>query len=323
MLKKTIHNKLVELNELEKKLKDGRILNKYKDDDRSVVVVTDKFLHNSKLITIGKHTRFSIYPNHRHDFIEIAYVYQGEMKQNIEGKEIKLKKGEIIFLNQKIKHKIGMTGENDVIINFLIAPDFFDYIVKMFKNENIISTFLLSTIYSNNVSGEYLIFHVSEVKKIQKLMEEIIEEMYREKISSNVKIQLLMGLLIVELLEHNDFIDSYSEENYDKKIIIDVLKYIDKEYKDANLKEISEKLNQVDYHISRMIKSVTGMTFKALLQEKKLEKAAEFLKNSEMSVENIIKNVGYENATYFYRIFKKKYNMSLKEYRDSNSNKKK
>ena len=45
------------------------------------------------------------------------------------------------------------------------------------------------------------------------------------------------------------------------------------------------------------------MTFKELLQEKRLNKAKQLLNETDISIVEIISLVGYENLTYFYKIF--------------------
>ncbi|MDR7661331.1 AraC family transcriptional regulator, partial [Klebsiella pneumoniae] len=37
------------------------------------------------------------------------------------------------------------------------------------------------------------------------------------------------------------------------------------------------------------------------------------------SIIDVINMTGYENASHCYKVFKEKYNMSIKEYRDLNS----
>ena len=317
MLKNEVYEKLIAFSESELKLlnKDRNKENDIKED----FVVNYRPWHRGQMFDIKRHTRFSVFPKHRHDYIEITYVFRGKMTQRIKDKEIVVQKGELIFLNQKIVHEIGMTTEEDIILNFLIRPEFFDYLFNLLDKENIISKFLLSTIYNGSVQGEYLCFHVSEITDIQEIIEKIIEEIYQEKPMKNIKVQLLMGMLITELLNNSNFIESYSEENYDTKLIMNVLKYIDEEYRIANLVEISKNLNQPNYKISKIVKEATGLTFSELLQEKRLEKASELLKNTSLSIEDIIKDVGYENATYFYKIFKNKFDMSLKQYRKINN----
>ncbi len=44
-----------------------------------------------------------------------------------------------------------------------------------------------------------------------------------------------------------------------------------------------------------------------------------FLKHTNHSIIDVINMTGYENASHCYKVFKEKYNMSIKEYRDLNS----
>lgn len=63
------------------------------------------------------------------------------------------------------------------------------------------------------------------------------------------------------------------------------------------------------------IKKHTKMKFKELLQEIKLNKAVELIKSTNYSVVEIIDLIGYENPTYFYKIFKYKFKMTSREYK--------
>ena len=69
------------------------------------------------------------------------------------------------------------------------------------------------------------------------------------------------------------------------------------------------------YWLSREIRRRTGKTYKELLQEKRMQQAVYMLTNSAVPVTDIIESVGYDNTSYFYRIFREKYGMSPKEYR--------
>lgn len=272
-----------------------------------------KFLNENEYINIRRHTRFVDFPEHKHNYIEMSYVVQGEMIQVIKGKEIHLRQGEMIFLNQHIKHQIRASKHEDIIINFIIKPEFFEYILMSMNNDNIISKFLFSTMYGGSKRGEYLCFFVGDIKAVQSTIEQVVDEMINQSIFGNAKIKFLVGLLLIELLSNPEKISSYSEENYEIKLMVEILKYIDEEYKKASLAELSDKIKQPDYRICKVIKKHTGLTFIGLIQEKRLEKALELLKTSDYTVEEIISTVGYENDSYFYRIFKKKFGKTPKE----------
>lgn len=314
---KEIHEKLIALTEEELHILNGENLvdkSIYTDDTR-FIIDSNKLLPPGELIDIRKHIRFVDFPSHKHNYIEFNYVYQGKLTQIIDNKQIVLQKGELIFLNQSITHEIKASNKDDIVINFIIRPEFFDYIITLLDNENIISKFLLTTLYTECEESEYLYFKVSNRKNIQDLIERIIIELYSPSIMSKATIKLLLGLLIVELIKNSQDIEIYSIDNYEKMMIIQSLKYIDEYYNKGTLSELSEKLKQPDYKLSKLIKKHTGMTFKELLQERKLSKAVELIKSTNYSIIDLIEMIGYENPTHFYKIFKDKFGMTPRAYK--------
>ena len=305
-MRQDIIDKLMELTDEEKEILEGNhsINQSLYTDDKQFIIDSKKILSDDQLINIRKHTRFIEFPDHKHNYIEFNYVYKGKLTEIIHNKKIMLEKGEIIFLNKDIIHSIEKSSNDDIIINFIIKPEFFDFILNLSESDNIIFSFLLKSIYLNkNNKGEYLYFKVSDEKGIQEILEKIIIEIYEPNIMSSTTIKLLVGLLIVELIKKPNNIEVYSEDNYDNLITIEVLKYIDKNYTNATLFEIAKTLKQPHYKISKLVKKQTNMTFKELLQEKRLNKAKQLLNETDISVVEIISLVGYENLTYFYKIF--------------------
>lgn len=319
-MRKDIIDKLMELTQEEKEILEGKhsIDQSIYTDDKQFIIDSKKILADGQLINIRKHTRFIEFPAHKHNYIEFNYVYKGKLTEVIHNKKIELQEGEIIFLNKDITHEIEKSSEDDIIINFIIRPEFFDFILNLSESDNIIFNFLLKSLYLNkNSKGEYLYFKVSNENNIQEILEKIIIEIYEPTMMSSTTIKLLVGLLIVELIKKPNNIEVYSEDNYDNLIIIEVLKYIDNNYSTATLFEISEIVNQRHYKISKLVKKHTNMTFKELLQEKRLNKAKQLLNETDISIVEIISLVGYENLTYFYKIFKEKYGYTPKDFRKS------
>ncbi|MBC5625837.1 AraC family transcriptional regulator [Clostridium sp. NSJ-49] len=316
-MREDILKKLFELTEEEKQILEGEadVDKSIYTDESQFIIDSNKILAKDQLINIRKHTRFVEFPEHKHNYIEFNYVYKGKLTEVIYNKEINLKEGEIIFLNKDITHKIKESSKDDIIINFIIKPEFFDFLLSLSNEENTIFSFLLKSIYMNNNKGEYLYFKVNDERYIQEILEKIIIEIYEPSMISSTSIKLLVGLLIVELIKTPDKIEMYSEDNYDSLMVIDVFKYIDNNYAKATLTEVSERLNQPNYKISKLIKKHTDMTFKELLQEKRLDIAKKLLSDTELPIVEVITSVGYENLTYFYKIFKEKYGCTPNEFK--------
>lgn len=59
----------------------------------------------------------------------------------------------------------------------------------------------------------------------------------------------------------------------------------------------------------------TGSTFKELLLHKRLDKAARLLRETRLTIQEVCAEVGYDNTSYFHRVFRRRYGKSPKEYR--------
>lgn len=286
-------------------------------DPFSNVVDYNKLINDTSQIAVRKHVRFIDYPLHKHNYLELMYVYQGSMTHYIDGNEMVIKQGEIMLLNQNIEHSIKFAGEDDIIFNFIIPPLFLTFLSSLLEEDNLLSHFLFESLFSYSNDGEYMKFNVSDNEEIKNQIETVITSIYQPSINRQVTLKLEIGLLLVSLMNSPEKIEVYSSNSYDKVLSSSIIKYIALNYEEGSLSELSKQLHQPDYKISKIIKKMTGKTFKQLVQETRLHKACEYLKNTDMPVYMIMNKVGYENLSFFYRIFKEKYKVTPQEYRDS------
>ena len=61
--------------------------------------------------------------------------------------------------------------------------------------------------------------------------------------------------------------------------------------------------------------AITGATYTELVQQKRMRQAAYLLETSGLTVADIAVAVGYENVSYFHRLFQKTYGISPRKYR--------
>lgn len=280
------------------------------------IIESEKFLSKDKMIMVRKHTRFVDFPLHKHDYIEVNYVYNGELQQTVGGRPITLKKGELLLLNQHMEHEIKACGMDDIIINFIIRPAFFDFIFSFLSSENIVSDFLINSLYNSTQNGQFLYFKVAEVRSIQELIGKIIYEIMFPSTFSESTIKLYMGLFLIELIKNSDKMERKEEASINHYQVVESLKYIEEHFKEASLYELADRLNQSHYGLSKTIKKATSHTFKELLQERRLLKAKELLEGTNLPIAAIVEQIGYDNISYFYRIFKGKYGQTPKEFRE-------
>ncbi len=127
--------------------------------------------------------------------------------------------------------------------------------------------------------------------------------------------QITMGLLFLHWVNKSDKIRYGNQNQFDQERVARTLAYIEGHYRTAALEELCGELHQKPSQMSKFIKKHTGHTFKELLQTKRLNQAAFLLTTTELPVSDILAAVGYDNSSYFYRVFSRRYGMTPKEYR--------
>ena len=287
------------------------------------VVDSRKMLEKGKLIDIRPHTRFVHFPVHRHNYVEIIYMCSGSTTHIINGHNtVRLKTGELLFLNPNATQEILPAGEDDIAVNFIILPEFFDRAFLMMEDESVLHDFLVGALKGESGLVDYLHFQVRDELPIQNLVENMIYSLVTgQKNSRNIN-QTTMGLLFILLQNQSDKINQNDPGQYEQNLIFTALKYIEDNYRTGTLEELSALTGQPDYYISKLIKRHAGRTFKNLLQTKRLNQAAFLLTTTRLPVENIILLAGYDNTSYFHRIFKEHFHMTPKAYRLSETGEK-
>lgn len=286
-------------------------------EGKDLVIDSKKMLEHGKMISIRPHTRFVHFPKHKHNYIEVIYMCKGETVHYIDGETVVLKTGELLFLNQHATQEILPAGEEDIGVNFIILPEFFNTAFEMMgEEENLLRDFLVGCLCFDPRYASYLHFQVADVLPVQNLVENMVWTLLSDQPNKRSINQITMGLLFLQLMHYTDKI-SHTQESFEQKLIFQVLTYIDENYKAGELTELAALLNYNIYWLSRAIKRLTGRTYKELLQIKRLNQASFLLLNTRLSITDISIAVGYDNTSYFHRIFRSYFKMSPKEYRNS------
>lgn len=88
------------------------------------------------------------------------------------------------------------------------------------------------------------------------------------------------------------------------------LQEITQNYREASLSNVARTYGVSLAYVSECVRAQTGKTYKELLQKHRMETAARLLRRSDLNIQQIITQVGYENTSYFYRLFHERYGQS-------------
>ncbi len=140
-----------------------------------------------------------------------------------------------------------------------------------------------------------------------------------------VTVKLLKSLKVDELNEVKDMlvdiaadgIISDEENGSQERTISEIKKYIKSNLgRSLSLDEIANHVNYNSTYISRLFRQLTGENISRYIVEQKIEKAKEYLSETNESIQTISEKLGFETSQYFSNVFKKRTGISPREYRN-------
>lgn len=268
-------------------------------------------------ISALKHNCYTPAFIHDHSFFELTYVYNGHCTEKIHDNTIKLQTGDFFIIPPGVPHSISVFDES-IIIQIPVKKNtlmkaFFNFLT----NDNILSMFFINNIYSKNVN-DYIIFHSGDDYHIKTAtMMLLLENINRYDYWQTMMINTLMNIFTLLLRNYAKSVEFPSIVKKTDIQRFDLVRFIHENYANITLDMIAAKFHYTPEYTSKLIKDTTGMTFKQILQKIRIERACYLLWDTNLTVQNIGYQVGYENAEHFIRTFKKAKGMTPTEYRRS------
>ncbi len=156
------------------------------------------------------------------------------------------------------------------------------------------------------------------------------------KIGDDLRVQRIL----ISLIEEN----SLSLPGYQQMIqglLLQLAVLVRREYGESELDPLSSEAGQIrnyilrncryvtaaqtadtfHYHVNtvnRLLKKAYGQTFTQILQQCRLQLASQLLCRSDLPVRDVAVECGYDNLSYFYRIFQESYQMTPLQWRMQN-----
>lgn len=124
-------------------------------------------------------------------------------------------------------------------------------------------------------------------------------------------------IYVEELGDFSEQIVCCTNEQVDfiKKLLHVLERNLDKE--DLGSTFLAEQMAMSPRQFYRKFKEISGMAPSDLIKNYRMEKAARLLLNDELSIQDVISDVGIASRSYFYKEFTRKYGMTPKDYREA------
>ncbi|MEH7118802.1 helix-turn-helix domain-containing protein [Neobacillus vireti] len=277
----------------------------------------EEYFFNKGPIFISKHHRFADMPLHMHSFLEINYVYSGVCKQNINGKQVVLKQGQVCMLDVDVPHGIPSLGEHDILINIIMKKETFTgSFIGRLGNTGIVSNFLANAVSENQRHDHYILFHSEDNENLQYIIKNMMCEFFDERDYFVEMVQSYLPVVLTELMRVYQLDKNFELTRVSGKAnIIEILHYIEQNYNHCSLTSLAEKFNFNPNYLGNMLKERTGKTFLELVQMQRMIRASVLLKNTTKSMDDIAFEIGYESSSFFHRKFKQHFSCTPSQFR--------
>ena len=148
------------------------------------------------------------------------------------------------------------------------------------------------------------------VETLKKLRSSAVMEAFRSVDAAGVKNMFLRLMLSMRL----DL--SPKDVQMDEDVVRKIRHYIDTNYeKDISLTTLSKHFFISKYQISRLFKKQFEINYSDYILKVRMEAAEMMLMNSKEKIDDIARRSGFEETSYFSRVFSKYFGMSPGEYR--------
>ena len=267
-------------------------------------------LYISRVVRDFKFTMSDVHI-HYNDY-EVYYLLEGERCYFIGTKIYHLKQGSLVFVRRNVIHKTALSREahHDRIL-LEISRSYLESVFAITGELTLHDFFQDDCIILSLESEE------------QNFITELLLALGRELGTKNSGFRLLAKSLVAELFIYakrmenktNPSASSRTDEPRHRQIEQIACYIAENCCSPLSLNSIAEQFYMNKCYLSRIFKEITGFTVNGYLHARRIQKARSLLIQNSMNISEVSEAAGYENLTYFERVFKKHTGMSPLEYR--------
>lgn len=252
---------------------------------------------------------------HRHDFFEFNYVYTGTVENHLEDEILCQGHEKILLMNPFAIHDPQVHSKGTVLFNILVKRQWVEEVfVSILSFNEIFFNFFLDSVYGLNRLKPYLVFN--STADLSGILDRIIQEYF----DRNICYQQVLFSKLIELFAGFTRLQQDDRRRQDREFlqtrdISGILGFIKNNYTTATLASVAESFGYSTSYLSKLIKKHTGLNFTDILHDLKLQSACNYLIHSDLTVEKINEIIGYNDTSYFSKVFRKKYGLSPSSYR--------
>lgn len=239
---------------------------------------------------------------HFHNLLEIGYCHEGSGEILLDtGSVEKYRTGSFTVIPINIPHSTWSDGEGTNYWEFLYI-DADTFLSEMYGSDQGFARELTA-----RVNKRAHILHETENPALAGTIRAILEEKRTPKEYEGEVEKCLVQKLLLEIARVNPLEARKNDQPLKlKKAMIHSLAYVDEHYAETiKIETLAEVSHLSETHFRRVFENIMHMMPVDYINFIRIQKACEYLKNSNDSIENIAIKVGYVSLSTFHRNFRK------------------
>lgn len=237
---------------------------------------------------------------YKHNFYATFLFISGYGTHEIDYQTYEIKPGSVFFLYPGQVHSWELSDDCNGYLFF--------HTLDFFEKGNMGSNMKDFPFFKSNFSEKCIYLSQEQSHHIEKILEDIFEE------SRNLlwkQQQMILSYVHQMYIKLNRFLEKDSAINYNElrhyqKIFVTFEQLVDQFFKeDKSATSYANRLHITQKHLSRVVKQLTQKTPTQIITERIILEAQRMMHFSNLSFQEIARDLGYEDYAYFTRIFKK------------------
>ncbi len=249
---------------------------------------------------------------HWHDYFEIFLILEGSVTHNINGITQHLVAGSLVFIRPGDIHKYICEEDKVRFLNLAISKrtmyKLIDYLGSAFDSEKIFGSPVPPTV---TVSEKFKSKMLQNFQRVNTLEAKDVQ-----------RFKLFMRKYLIEIITScftNSDVHIENEDNI-PEWLVDVCKqmYVKDNFVAGN-KRMIELSGKSREYLGRSLKKYMNTSLSEFVHNIRLDYASNVLINSNLSIVDVCFDCGFDNVSYFYRKFSRRYGVSPSVFRKNHS----
>ncbi len=255
-------------------------------------------------------------PWHWHDELEVAVVTEGEAVIAVDSERFRARAGEGFFINSGVLHSCWNVDTSACFFHSMV---FHPRLVGGSIDSVYWTDYLQPLLDDKSLKSMILKPEVSYHQAVLELAEQAWQSCVREKPGYEFEVRNILSQLIFQISGHVGGTARHPSAKAlrDDVRIKQMLQYIHSHYhEDISLAQIAKSASVSESECLRCFRNTIGTTPVQYLKSYRLQRAAGLLKNTAEKIVDVGVQCGFQDMSYFAKLFREVYGCSPTEFRE-------